>query len=227
MDYQDFHRWDVSPKEAIHIQESLRHRLQLDIYPKRVDTVAGIDVSYNRGSHQLYAAIVTLDIKNGPPFPLIEKATGSYKTDFPYIPGLLSFREIPVVLKAWERLSIRPDCIICDGQGIAHPRRFGIASHLGLIVDLPSIGCAKSLLTGTYRDPPTPRGGQVPLVDKEEVVGAIIRSKKDVSPIYISQGHKITLHRAIEIVLSADTGYRLPEPIRMAHRLVNQKRLSS
>lgn len=227
MKYHDLHPWDVSPKEAKDIQESLRHRLQLEVAPKRVDTVAGIDVSHNWGSPHLYAAVVILDIKKGPPFPVIEQAVGSYKTTFPYISGLLSFREIPVVLKAWEKLSIRPDCIVCDGQGIAHPRRFGIASHLGLIVNLPSIGCAKSRLMGTYQEPPPARGEYVPLVSKEEIVGAVLRSRKGKKPIYISQGHKITLHRAVEIILSTCVGYRLPEPTRMAHRLVNQKRLSS
>lgn len=233
MDYRSLHPWDVSPKEAIQIQHRLRPRLILDKAPEAIKTIAGIDVSFTRGSHQLHAALVVLDLtqailkQNGrktATFPIVETTTASLTVNFPYIPGLLSFREIPVVLEAWAKLSIRPDCLICDGQGLAHPRRMGLASHLGLIVDLPSIGCGKTRLIGEERTPGRARGDRVALVDKDEVIGMILRTRKDVAPLYISQGHRMTLDRAVEIVLSCQKSYRQTEPIRMAHKLVNEAR---
>ncbi|MFQ5598153.1 MAG: endonuclease V [Nitrospiria bacterium] len=233
MDHRSLHAWDVSPAEAIQIQRRLRPQLTLDKAPKTVKTIAGVDVSYTRGSNQLYAAIVVFDLtqaaikKKGRTalvFPVIESVTGSLQVNFPYIPGLLSFREIPVVLTAWEKLTLRPDCIICDGQGLAHPRRMGLASHLGLILDLPSIGCGKSRLIGEDREPGPERGDRVALIDKDEVIGMILRTRKDVAPLYISQGHRMTLDRAVEIVLSCQGRYRQTEAIRMAHRLVNEAR---
>ena len=235
MDYQTLHPWDVSSSEAIAIQKDLRSRLILDEAPQGVQTVAGIDVSFTRGSNRLFASVVVLDLtkpgsKNHRPFSIIEIAIGSLELDFPYIPGLLSFREIPVVLKAWEKLKHRPDCLICDGQGMAHPRRMGLASHFGLIVDLPSIGCGKTRLLGEYQAPGPTRGDQSSLVDREEVIGAVLRTRKGVQPIFISQGHRMTLDHAVDIILSSQVRYRLPEPIRMAHRLANvarRKHLSS
>lgn len=225
MEYRNLHPWKVSPSEAIQIQKHLRSQLILESAPHVIETVAGVDVSYSRGSNLLFASVAVL--KRRPLFTIVEVATASYKTDFPYIPGLLSFREIPVVLKAWEKLTLRPDCLICDGQGIAHPRRIGIASHLGLIVDLPSIGCGKSLLTGLYLEPGPARGDSAPLIDRQEVIGTILRTKEKVAPVFISPGHRMTLDGAVETVLSCLTRFRLPEPIRMAHQRVNQARTAA
>ena len=223
------HPWRVSPREAIAIQHRLRPKLILDRAPPEVRVVAGIDVSYTRGSNRLYGAIVLLDLtapptKAQPAFPLLESAVAAMTVDFPYIPGLLSFREIPVVLKAWATLRRRPDCLICDGQGIAHPRRMGLAAHLGLLLDLPAIGCGKRRLIGRY-DPPGPeRGDIVPLIDGDETIGAVLRTRPGVKPLFVSQGHRMTLARAVEILLTTQVRYRLPEPIRAAHRLVNAVR---
>ncbi|HZR47861.1 MAG TPA: deoxyribonuclease V [Candidatus Manganitrophaceae bacterium] len=226
MQYRNLHPWRVSPREAVEIQNALRPHLILDRSPDRIATVAGIDVSSDFKSNRLFAAVVVCDLenKNQKSLPVLEVAVESMEVDFPYVPGLLAFREIPVVLKAWEKLQLRPDCLICDGQGIAHPRRIGIASHLGFIVDLPSIGCCKTLLTGLYRDPGPSRGERAPLIDRQETIGAILRSKEKVAPIHISPGHRMTLDRAVEIILSCQTKYRLPEPIRLARHWVNAAR---
>ncbi|MFY9269912.1 MAG: deoxyribonuclease V [Candidatus Manganitrophaceae bacterium] len=223
---RDLHPWDVAPQEAIEIQNRLRSQLILDRAPGEIRTLAGVDVSNDPGSNRLFAAVVVFDLtQHGlKSFPVMEIQTASLEVPFPYIPGLLSFREIPVVLKAWKKLQNRPDGLIVDGQGIAHPRRFGIASHLGLLVDLPSIGCGKSRLIGTHADPGVSRGDWTPLIDRGERIGAVVRTREGVAPVYISPGHKMTLPRAIEIVLSTLTRYRLPEPIRAAHREVNAAR---
>jgi len=215
------HAWDVSPTEAVTIQNSLRSRLDLHSEPQRIETVAGIDVSYEKGSDWLFAAIMVMQF---PQLQVLATATATALAPFPYIPGLLSFRECPVVLQAWEQLSVKPDCLTCDGQGLAHPRRFGIACHLGLWFDLPSIGCAKSLLVGTYRTPGHKRGGIEPLVHRNEQVGVILRTKDGVGPVFVSQGHKISLAKAIEVVLACCTKYRLPEATCQAHLRVNEVR---
>lgn len=215
------HRWDVSPEEAIEIQNRLRVQLDLHRAPEQIETVAGIDVSYDKGSDWLFAAIVVLRLRD---LATLDAASATATVSFPYIPGLLSFRECPVVLQAWEKLRVRPDCLMCDGQGIAHPRRLGIASHLGLWLDMPSIGCAKSLLVGEYREPGEQRGSLEPLYHRGEQVGVILRTKDGVQPVFVSPGHKITLQKAVETVLACCTKYRLPEPTRQAHLLVNELR---
>lgn len=215
------HRWDVFPEEAIKIQNRLRAQLDLRSEPERIETIAGIDVSYAKGSDWLFAAVVVLRVRD---LHVLDSASATATVSFPYIPGLLSFRECPAVLQAWEKLRVKPDCLMCDGQGIAHPRRLGIASHLGLWLDMPSIGCAKSLLVGEYREPGLKRGSIEPLYHRKEQVGVILRTKDGVQPVFVSQGHKITLQRAIETVLACCTKYRLPEPTRQAHLLVNEIR---
>lgn len=233
MDYRNLHPWSVSPAEAVRIQHRLRPKLILNCVPKKMNTIAGIDVSFQRGSNRLYAAIVVLVLTKAnshqtsqrlTALQVDETVTASLDVDFPYIPGLLSFREIPVVLKAWEKLTIRPDCLICDGQGIAHPRQFGLAAHLGLIVDLPSIGCGKTRLIGLYDEPGPIRGDHTPLVDRGKTIGRVLRSKDRVKPLFISPGHRMTLDRSVEVILSCQGGYRLPEPTRLAHQVVNQAR---
>lgn len=229
MNYRTLHPWGVSPSEAIVIQKDLHSRLILDEAPQAIQTVAGIDVSFTRGQRRLFASIVVIDLtrpyrESNRPFSIIETAVGSLEVDLPYIPGLLSFREIPVVLSAWKKLEHRPDCLVCDGQGLAHPRRMGLAAHLGLIVDRPSIGCGKTRLIGEYQAPGPNKGDRSSLVDREEIVGTVLRTRKRVKPIFISQGHRMTLEAAIKIILSCQVRHRLPEPIRMAHRLANEAR---
>ncbi|HEV8717260.1 MAG TPA: deoxyribonuclease V [Candidatus Binatia bacterium] len=221
MRHPELHRWDVSQEEAVEIQKRLRAQLDLQSEPEKIETVAGIDVSYDKGSDWLFAAIVVLRL---PDLQVIDTASTTTLVPFPYVPGLLSFRECPAVLQAWEKLQLKPDCLMCDGQGIAHPRRLGIASHLGLWLDLSSIGCAKSLLVGSYQEPGEKRGSATPLIHRKEQVGVVLRTKDRVAPVFISQGHKISLNQAIETVLACCTKYRLPEPTRQAHLLVNELR---
>lgn len=215
------HPWNVSPEEAVAIQNQLRPQLDLQNEPQHIETVAGVDVSYDKGSDWLFAAIVVLRL---PELQRLASASATATVPFPYILGLLSFRECPAILQAWAQLTVMPDCLICDGQGIAHPRRLGIASHLGLWLDIPTIGCAKSLLVGAYREPGVKRGGMAPLFHRNEQVGMIVRTKDNTSSVFVSQGHKITLSKAVEIVLACCTKYRLPEPTRQAHLLVNELR---
>jgi deoxyribonuclease V len=218
------HRWDVSPPEAVEIQQRLRSQLDLQSEPEQIETIAGIDVSYDKGSDVLFAAIVVMRIAD---LQVIDTAGTSAVVPFPYIPGLLSFRECPAVLQAWEQLKVKPDCLMCDGQGIAHPRRFGIASHLGVWLDMPSIGCAKSLLVGEYKEPGAKRGSTASLMHRKEQVGVILRTKDNTGPVFVSQGHKISLKRAIAVVLACCTKYRIPEPTRQAHLRVNEIRRSA
>ena len=214
------HPWNVSPREAMAIQVRLRSRLRLDgVGPYA--TVGGVDVSYDSGSDLMFAGVVVMSADGR---QVLETAIAAVPVRFPYIPGLLSFRETPAVIKAWAKLRTPPDCLICDGHGLAHPRRFGIACHLGLLLDLPSIGCAKSLLIGTHRAPAKRRGSVEPLLDRGDRVGAVLRTRAGVAPVYISQGGRIGLDAAVRTVLAACSGYRLPEPTRRAHLLVNEAR---
>jgi len=215
------HPWNVSPREAMAIQLKLRARLRLD-GGGPFATVAGIDVSYDQASNLMFAGVVVMSADGR---QVLETATAAVTVRFPYIPGLLSFRETPAVIEAWTTLKTRPDCLICDGHGLAHPRRFGIACHLGLLLDLPSIGCAKSLLVGTHRTPPKRRGSVEPLLDRGEQIGAVVRTRHDVAPVFVSQGNRISLDAAVQTVLDTFGGYRLPEPTRRAHLLVNETRL--
>lgn len=213
------HLWDLSPGEAIDLQKELRTRIDLSEDPSEIRTVAGVDLAFDGITRRLIAGIVVFDLRDLTP---IETAIAIERESFPYIPGLLSFREIPPILSAWSKLSFKPDCLICDGQGIAHPRRFGIACHLGLLLDLPAIGCAKSRLIGEYEEPPPARGSFSHLYDKGEVIGAVVRTQDGVKPVFVSPGHRITLKRAIEIVLLTSTRYRIPEPTRQADHLVKK-----
>jgi len=221
MKVRKLHRWDVSPAEAIRIQEALRRRLDLGEARRPTETVAGVDVSYDTRTPTVYAAVVLMRLDD---HEILETATATRPATFPYIPGLLSFREAPAVLQAVTRLTRRPDCLLCDGQGIAHPRRFGLACHLGLLLDLPSIGCAKSVLVGEYQEPPEKRGGFRMLIDRGERVGIILRTRDGVEPVYVSPGYRMSTQQAREIVLKATGRYRVPEPTRQAHLLVNRLR---
>lgn len=216
------HRWDVSPTEAIETQKRLRSAVLLEPCDvSRIKLVAGADVSFDKDSDKIFAAVVVLAL---PDLNVVAKAGIMDVATFPYIPGLLSFREAPAVLKAWDKLDCRPDALMLDGQGLAHPRRFGLACHLGLWVDVPAVGCAKSLLVGNYEEPPLEAGSRTPLVDKGEVVGVALRTKDQTNPMFISPGHRVDLESAVALVMRCLKGYRQPEPTRQAHLYVNQLR---
>ncbi|MCW8839904.1 MAG: deoxyribonuclease V [Gammaproteobacteria bacterium] len=212
------HPWDLSPKEAIALQRQLRAHLRIEDDLGEVRTVAGVDVGFEQNNTITRAAVAVLDY---PSLQLRESAIARQPTRFPYIPGLLSFREIPAVLEALEQLSELPDLLLCDGQGIAHPRRLGIASHLGLLIDRPTIGVGKSRLIGTHDEPGREKGQWVPLSDKGEVIGCVLRTRTGVKPLYISPGHRMGLDSAREWVVRCLTRYRLPETTRWAHRLAS------
>lgn len=222
MQIRQLHRWDVTPEEAVRIQQDLRTRfIARDDDRRPFRTVAGMDVSYDRQSPWLFAAVVLMRL---PDFKILETAAVRSQARFPYVPGLLSFRESPAGLEAWQRLTLRPDCLICDGHGYAHPRRFGFACHFGLLVDLPTIGFAKSVLVGTFQRPPRARGSTTDLVDAGEVIGAAVRTREDAEPVFVSVGHRISLATAVATILLCSPRYRIPAPIRQAHALVNRLR---
>ena len=224
MKIEHLHGWNIDYGSAREIQNDLKARLILhnkDI-PRRIQTIAGSDISYSRGSKTLFAAVVVLDFST---MEIIEQTSSSGIVDFPYIPGLLTFREGPVLLEAFRKLSLPPAIIIFDGQGIAHPRGIGLASHMGLFLDTPSIGCGKTRLVGSYNETGNEPGNYSALAHNGEIMGAVLRTKRNVKPIFVSQGHKIGLKKAIEITLSSCRGYRLPEPTRKAHLAAGKVRL--
>jgi deoxyribonuclease V len=221
MNFPLHHSWKVSPRKAIRIQEGLRKKLLLKPPQSPFKTVAAADVSYSPTDERLFAAFLTFSY---PDLTLLETATARGRSFFPYIPGLLSFREAPILLKAFSKLSRKPDVILIDGQGIAHPRSMGIASHLGILLRLPSIGCAKSRLFGKEAEPGPERGSFVPLREQEKTVGMIVRTRSGVKPVYVSPGHRMDMESSVKMVLSLCRGYRIPEPLRQAHILVNRLR---
>ncbi len=215
---------NLTPKEAIELQKQLRSQIRLEPLTKKPTLIGGCDVSMNRFASEGFAGFVTLDESLNMVDHFVVKDT----IPFPYVPGLLSFREIPMLLNAWDRLTVKPNVIIVDGVGIAHPRRMGIATHLGLILGVPTIGCAKSVLTGVYEEPGLHAGATSYMYDPkqpDEVIGAAYRSKANVKPVFISPGHLITLDEAIAIVHSCVRKHRLPEPTRFAHNVVNAYRV--
>lgn len=215
MEVRDIHRWDVSVAEAKRIQRGLAgsvvRRGRLDA----VELIAGVDISGADSEGISRGAIVVLRC---PSMEVVERSVVRMKAEFPYIPGLLSFREMPLILAVCKQLSTTPDLFIADAQGIAHPRRLGLASHLGLVLDVPTIGCAKSILCGRHGDLGGEPGDRASLVDGTEVVGAALRTKRKVKPVYVSIGYKIDLEEACRWVLACCRGYRLPEPTRLAHQ---------
>ncbi|MGQ9632067.1 MAG: deoxyribonuclease V [bacterium] len=221
MEYRNLHPWNVSYDEAKEIQRKLRAQLILKRGFSEIKLVAGSDVSFFKSEDRFFAAVVVLTYPN---LDLVEEATAEGSVDFPYIPGLLSFREAPILLRAFERISHIPDVIIFDGQGIAHPRGFGLASHMGMILDVPSLGCAKSKLFGSYREPGHNPGDFSPLKYNDKVIGAALRTKLNTEPVFVSPGHKIDLKSSIEVVMATCRGYRIPEPTRQAHISVNKAR---
>ena len=221
MDFPERHRWDLDPSEARALQAELAGEVDTSRPLGPVGTVAAADVSYNKFDPTLYAAVVVVDART---LEVVDRAGATAGAAFPYVPGLLSFREAPAVLEAFRKVSVRPDVVLCDGQGYAHPRRLGLACHLGLWLGVPTVGCAKSRLCGTFDEPGPDRGDRSPLVDGGETVGTVLRTRSRVSPLYVSAGHLCDLESAVRVVLAASTRYRLPVPARLAHEYVNELR---
>ncbi|MBW2409951.1 MAG: deoxyribonuclease V [Deltaproteobacteria bacterium] len=214
------HSWNLPPEKAIELQKQLACKVVRTscIRIGHIHTVAGIDSSYR--SKMACAAVVVLSLKH---LELIEFTTAILPVEFPYIPGLLSFREGPAIIKALQKLKTRPDILLFDGQGIAHQRRFGIASHIGLLLDCPTIGCAKTKLVGQYEEPDSHRGSFTYLRIADKPIGAVVRTRTGVKPVFVSTGHRVNLRQSIKLVLDCHTGFRLPEPIRQADRLSRQR----
>jgi len=213
------HSWRLSPRQAIALQREMRGQVIPVNRPGTVRFVAGLDGAFSRDGTQCIAGVVLWDLIAQ---RVVEQHTARRKLEFPYIPGLLSFREIPAWVAALRKLRQVPDMLMCDGQGVAHPRRFGIASHLGLLCRLPAIGCAKSRLVGTHDEPAVRRGGRAALRDGDEVIGTVLRTQTGVRPLFVSLGHLVDLATAEALVLACALKYRLPEPTRLADRLVAQ-----
>lgn len=213
------HPWNLTPATAIALQRGLAARAECDDrLPESIATVAGVDVGYEEGGAIARAAVAVLRFPDLAP---LASAVARRPSEFPYVPGLLSFRELPVVLDALRQLPELPDVILCDGQGRAHPRRFGIACHLGVLLDRPTIGVGKTRLIGHHGEPGPDKGDWVPLWDQEEVIGAVLRTRVGVAPLFISGGHRVSLASAIALTLACCSRYRLPETTRAAHRLAS------
>jgi len=252
MQTRDLHSWNLTYSQAIALQKRLAQEVQMIKLNNQPETIAGLDCALSKDGQRIIAGAIVLRVPEPiqglwkplelPDFELIETTTASQKVTFPYIPGLLSFREAPVCIAAVEKLKTGPDVFIIDGQGIAHPRRLGLAAHLGLFFDKPTIGCAKSRLTGTFEDPPLEKGTYSLLKDKtilnhqtrherqatsDEIIGAVVRTRTNVKPLFVSVGNKCLLEDAIKITLDCTTRYRLPEPTRLAHQLVSKVRLKT
>lgn len=210
------HSWNLTPESAIDLQQKLRTKVIAKDRLDAVQYIAGIDVGYEENNTISRSAVAVLSF---PDLQLQETAIARCTTPFPYIPGLLSFREVPVVLEALEKLRIVPNLLLCDGQGYAHPRRFGLACHLGVLTHLPAIGVAKSRFIGEHEELPSLRGSWQPLISEGETIGAVLRTQTDIKPIYVSVGHRISLLTAIDFVLRCTPNYRLPETTRQADRL--------
>jgi deoxyribonuclease V len=224
MKINKLHGWDVTCSEAVEIQKMLKGQLILADEPGLLplETLAGADISYSRHSDLFLAAVILFSY---PALEILEESFWMERVSFPYVPGLLSFREAPPLIKAFGKLCRAPDLAIFDGQGIAHPRGIGLASHMGLFLDLPTIGCAKSRLVGDFVPVGLAKGDTSDLLYKGEPVGKVLRSKTGVKPLFVSPGHRISQNRAAEVVLSCCRGYRFPEPIRRAHLKVNELRV--
>ena len=217
MRWRRLHRWDVAPKEAIRLQEELRSQVVRTDAVGPLRYVAGADAAFSRSEDRAWGAVVVFEY---PSLVEVERRWAVRDWLFPYVPGLLSFREIPVLMAAFESLRTTPDLVLFDGQGVAHPRRLGLASHAGLILDVPTIGCAKSRLVGEAEEPGPRKGDWTPLVDRNEVVAAVLRTRDRVRPLYVSTGHRVGLETAVRLVLACLDRTRIPKPTREAHRFV-------
>jgi deoxyribonuclease V len=215
------HAWNLSPTRAVAVQRRLASRVRHERPRRALRYVAGLDMAFSRDGERCLAAVVLWDVRER---AVVEVQLASRVLAFPYVPGLLSFREAPALLAALRRLRRRPDVLLCDGHGIAHPRRFGIACHLGVLTDLPSVGCAKSRLVGSAAEPGATRGSLTTLHHRGDRVGYVLRTRANVKPIYVSVGHRIDLDSALRLTLACGGGYRLPEPTRRADRTVSRAR---
>ena len=229
METQKLHNWNLSYSRAREVQAELACKVQFKPLKREPGLVAGIDCAFSKDGGRIFAVVVVLRLCG---FEVVEMVNASRKVTFPYIPGLLSFREAPVCIAAVEKLQTQPDVFMIDGQGIAHPRRLGLAAHLGLFLDQPTIGCAKSRLTGTYEEPPLEKGAYSLLKDdkrkqktQSEIIGAVVRTRTNVKPVFVSVGHRCLLEDAIRVVLACAVKYRLPEPTRLAHQAVSKLKL--
>jgi deoxyribonuclease V len=235
MKTRQLHKWSLTYQQARDLQERLACQVQFTPLEKPLKLIAGLDCAFSKDRQRIVAVAVVLRIPDAqrglwqslgtPGFETVETTSAVQEVSFPYIPGLLSFREAPVCLAAVEKIKYTPDVFIVDGQGLAHPRRLGLASHLGLFFDKPTIGCAKSRLIGTFNEPPPEKGTHTPLKDKDEIVGAVVRTRTNVEPLFVSVGNKCLLKDAIKVTLDCATKYRIPEPTRLAHQIVSKQRL--
>jgi deoxyribonuclease V len=221
MQIHRLHSWDVTPTEAVKLQRGMADRVESRTPLSKWDFVASADISYNRFDPIFYASAVVYRASTG---EVVECSNAVRRGTFPYVPGLLSFREAPALLEAFEQLKTVPDVVMIDGHGLAHPRRMGIAAHLGLFLKVPTVGCAKTRLCGTYKEPRAAPGSLAPLMHGGEQVGYVVRTKKNVKPLFVSVGHMIDLASAVRVVLGTTKGYRHPEPTRQAHLRVNELR---
>ncbi|MBB3189985.1 deoxyribonuclease V [Halomonas cerina] len=229
MPITSLHDWNLTPDEAIALQQRLAGRIEREDRLDPVRRIAGVDIGFEQAGEITRAAVVVLAWPPAPggAFEMVEQAVHREPTRMPYIPGLLSFREVPATLAAFERLTTWPELVMVDGQGIAHPRRLGVASHLGLWLDLPTIGVAKSRLCGRHGEPGPERGDWAALVDgwgeHEEVIGAVLRSRRGVKPVFVSPGHRLCLETAVAWVVACLGKTKLPEPTRLADRLASRR----
>ncbi len=216
------HSWDVSPRAAAAIQRELAERVERETPPKfNPEVVVGLDAAFPKGGRECVAAAVAWSV---PERRVLEERVVRRPLTFPYVPGLLSFREAPAVLAALAELETPPDALLCDGHGLAHPRRFGLACHLGVLTEIPAIGCAKSVLVGEHPEVAPSRGSRGPLEHRGERIGTVLRTRDRVRPVFVSIGHRVDLEAAVGLVLACAIGFRLPEPIRRADRLVSEAR---
>ena len=209
------HPWRVSYRQAVGIQEELREWVRLEPLAGPLRLVAGADVAYSRPTHRMYAAVVVLAL---PSFEVVVEAHATRRARFPYIPGLFTFREVPPLLAAFERLRAEPDVLLFDGHGLAHPRRFGLACHAGLLLGRPAVGCAKSRLVGEHDEVDWRRGASTDLAFEGRVVGAVVRTRSGARPVFVSPGHLVDARSAVQVVLQTTREFRIPEPLRLAHR---------
>lgn len=223
MRIKQIHDWDLSYREAVELQKELAGKLQIAPFSKEIHYAVGVDISCNFHSNYLFSAAVVWDAQKG---EVIETETADGETTFPYIPGLLSFREAPLIIKALEKLDTVPDVILVDGHGIAHPRGFGIASHIGILIEIPTIGVAKKKLAGEYDMPGLDKFSVTDIILDEKPIGAVLRLRRSVKPIFISPGNRIDIDSSVGVVKRTITRFRLPEPIRFAHQACNNARKS-
>jgi len=218
MRVHSLHKWDVSYAEARAVQEKLRGGVAAGPLPETLRYVAGSDVSYEMHGDLFFAGVIVWDVETG---KVVEERGAVERVSFPYIPGLLSFREAPVLLKAFEKVESRVDAVLVDGQGIAHPRGFGLACHICMSLEKPGAGCAKSLLVGEYSEPAISKGSRADLIHDGKRIGSVLRTRDGVKPVFVSPGHMLGIDESADLVLSCAVKYKLPEPNRLAHNYVN------